>query len=344
MNKIKVIIVDDSILMQALLAKILNSDPNIIVVGMAENPLIAREMIKLLKPDVLLLDVEMPEMDGLTFLEKLMRLHPMPVVMCSAFTPHCLDVTLEAFRLGVVDVIGKPILDNQHQEVIEKVKAAAIAKVKQSRAIDMAKIHRLKVSGDQNFLPGYVVAIGASTGGTEALKTVFNALPSNFPPIVVTQHLPEGFSALFAERANRNSELKIVEAKEGDVLKPGHAYIAPGGKHLEIETKDNRQFIRLVKSERISGHIPSVDAMMTSVAKVMGKHSAGILLTGMGSDGAQGLLALRQAGGITIAQDEETSVVWGMPKVAIDLGAVNYVLPIHKIPDQIIQCMNLISS
>lgn len=342
MKNIKVVIVDDSVLLQKVLGKILNSDPEIIVVGTAENPIIARQIIKVLNPDVLILDVEMPEMDGITFLEKLMRLRPMPVILCSSFTPHCRETTLEAFRLGVVDIISKPILNYTHEQIIEKVKNAAAINIKECKIKENTAIPKLSFKRSQNANHEYVFAIGASTGGTEALNLLFKALPNNLPPIVVTQHLPEGFVSIFAERANQQSALKIAEAKDGDLLKSGHVYIAPGGKYMEIETKNKQLVIRLSQTEREDdcGHKPSVDVMMQSLAQSAGKNAIGILLTGMGSDGAKGMLALKDAGAMTIAQDENTSVIWGMPKVAIDLGAVTHILPLQQIPGMMLQCIS----
>jgi two-component system chemotaxis response regulator CheB len=340
MKKIKVVIVDDSLVSQALLSDILHRDPDILVVGLAENPIIARTVIKALKPDVLILDVEMPEMDGITFLEKLMRLHPMPVIMCSAFTPKCSEITLEAFRLGIIDMISKPILKEHYQDVINKVKYAAITKVNHINFNKETKIVPLTNKASDQVLNKYIIAIGASTGGTEALKLIFQSLPTNMPPIVVTQHLPKGFSELFVTQINKISKLVACEAKDGQQLQPGHIYLAESGNHLQIESKNKSMFIKYQDTKEVSHHNPSIDIMMESVAKIAGTHGVGILLSGMGADGATGMLALKNAGGITIAQDEETSVIWGMPKVAIDLEAVKYILPIQKIPEKILTCID----
>lgn len=340
MKKIKVVIVDDSIVSQSLLSDILHRDPDIIVVGLAENPIVARTIIKALKPDVLILDVEMPEMDGITFLEKLMRLHPMPVIMCSAFTPKCSEVTLEAYRLGIIDIISKPILKEHYQDIINKVKYAAITKVNHIDLNKETKIKPLNTTASDQVLNQYVIAIGASTGGTEALKVIFQSLPINMPPIVVTQHLPRGFSELFVTQINKISKLIACEAKDGQQLKTGHIYLAETGNHLQIESKNKNMFIKYQETVDVSHHNPSIDVMMESVAKVAGANSVGVLLSGMGADGANGMLALKNAGGTTIAQDEETSVIWGMPKVAIDLEAVKYILPIHKIPEKIVTCID----
>lgn len=342
MKKIRVVIVDDSLILQSLLSDILHRDPDILVVGLAENPLVARNIIKALKPDVLILDVEMPEMDGITFLEKLMRLHPMPVIMCSAFTQIDSTITSEAFRLGVIDIIGKPILKEHYQDIINKVKYAAIAKI--NRHLNNMENNVLPLSNTfDGEINKYVIAIGASTGGTEALKSIFQTLPSKVPPIVVTQHLPKGFSALFVTQINKISKLIACEARDGQQLQPGHIYLAESGNHLQLEAKNKSVFIKYknIDTDIENQHNPSIDIMMKSVASVAGNRSIGILLSGMGSDGANGMLALKDAGGLTIAQDEATSVVWGMPKVAIDLEAVKCILPLQKIPEKIV---NYISS
>lgn len=342
MKKIKVIIIDDSILVQKTLTGMLNVDSEIIVVGVAENPLIAREIIKTLKPDVLILDIEMPEMDGLTFLEKVMRLHPLPVLICSSFTPHCKEVTIEAFELGALDILPKPILPQHHNEIIEKVKNAAKAKIQPISAKPKVETPIAEPKLKKKNLDQFVFAIGASTGGTEALKEIFQVLPKNLPPIVVTQHLPEGFATLFAQRINQVSELDIHVAKDGEALKSGHAYIAPSGKHLEIVQKQNHMIIKLDEREPNCGHKPCVDVMMKSVASTVKNNGIAVLLTGMGADGANGMLEIQRSGGITIAQDESSSVVWGMPRAAVELGAANYVLPLQKIPEMMLRCLKRI--
>lgn len=339
MKKIKVIIIDDSILVQKTLTGILNSDPEILVVGVAENPLIARQIIKILDPDILILDIEMPEMDGLTFLEKVMHLHPLPVLICSSFTPHCKEVTIEAFELGAVDILPKPVLPQLQAEIIEKVKNASKAKVQQTANMPKVESPKLATKIKKKEMDQFVFAIGASTGGTEALKEIFQVLPKEMPPIIVTQHLPEGFATLFAQRINQVSALDISVAKEGEVLKPGHAYIAPSGKHLEIVQKQNQMLIKLDEREPNCGHTPCVDVMMKSVASTVKNNSIAVLLTGMGADGANGMLEVQRQGGITIAQDESSSVVWGMPRAAVELGAANYVLPLQKIPDMMLRCL-----
>lgn len=342
MKPIKVVIVDDSLLIQRVLSNLLNSDPDIIVVGLAQNPIIGRQIIKTLNPDVLILDIEMPEMDGLTFLEKLMKLRPMPVLMCSAYTPHSREVTLEAFRLGVIDIISKPITQHNFSEILEKVKGAAIAKVSREPVIEAPIIDRFQYKPNENMLNKYVFAVGASTGGTEALNVLFQSLPKNIPPVVVTQHLPEGFGELFIKRINQSSALEIKAAKNGERLLPGNVYVALGDQHLQVESNNDELYIKLTKPKTVDSHHPSIDVMLESVARTMGDHSIGVLLTGMGSDGAHGMLAVKQAGGITIAQDEETSVVWGMPRVAVELNAANFILPLNKIPEKLLKCINSI--
>lgn len=344
MKIIRAVIVDDSALVQKMLSKILNDSPNIIVVGVAENPNIARKLIKSLNPDVILLDIEMPEMDGLTFLEKLMRLNPIPVVMCSSFTPHSREMTLEALELGAIDIIAKPIRNDMHEEIRNKVINAAQAKVQSLEKIsESTKLSMPMVSQIKKPTEPMIYAIGASTGGTEALTYLFQILPNNLSPIVVSQHLPEGFAHLFAARTNKMSALTIKVAEEGEMLKNGHVYIAPGGKHLEIEKKHKDLYVKLNDNKALGGHMPSADVMMHSLASIMGKRTVGILLTGMGADGAQGMLEIQRAGGITAVQDEATSVVWGMPRAAIDLGAAKFILPLQKIPEMMINSINKLS-
>jgi len=337
MKKIKVLIVDDSILIQSILSKILNADNDIIVVGMAENPIIARELIKILKPDVIILDIEMPIMDGLTFLSKLMRLNPMPVIMCSAFTPHCKEVTLEAFNLGVVDIINKPISESP-EVIAKKVKNAATAKINAVRTISDMNTP-LMVNDNYENLNNSIIAIGSSTGGTEALSAIFQVLPHNIPPVVVTQHLPDGFTKLFVERINKTSKLNIKVAEHGESLRSSHVYVAPAKHHILIERKENKFIVNL--DQTIDGiHRPSVDVMFISIAKECAKNATGVLLTGMGADGAKGLLELKNRGAQTIVQDEATSVVWGMPGTAYELGAASEVLPLQSIPQALIDRLN----
>ena len=355
MAKIRVLIVDDSALIRKLLTEILSSDKDIEVVGAAPDPYIAREKIKVLTPDVLTLDVEMPRMDGITFLKNLMRLRPMPVVMVSTLTEQGAEVTLQALELGAIDFVSKPKVDVSHSikdyacEVIEKVKmAAAVSPGKLERRFASAQIKTVAVqAADQSsrlsrnnvgFLKTTesVVAIGSSTGGTEAVKEVLMALPASCPGIVVAQHIPVSFSGSFAKRLNACCALRVAEARDGDQILPGHAFIAPGDKHLVVERTGARYICRLRDSPEVNRHKPSVEVLFKSVAKSVGPNAMGIMLTGMGADGAKGMLEMKESGAFNVAQDEKTSVVWGMPGSAVKLGAVDKVIPLEKIADEIV--------
>ncbi|MBA4803346.1 MAG: chemotaxis response regulator protein-glutamate methylesterase [Brevundimonas sp.] len=322
----KVLIVDDSATMRAMIGAALRTEPRLQVVGEAADPLQAREAIRALSPDVLTLDVEMPRMNGLEFLERLMRLRPMPVVMVSTLTERGADATLAALELGAVDCIAKPtgLTPDRFRGLAATVLAAAQARPRTRRPLPQV------AAGYQP--RGSLVAIGASTGGVEALLTVIGGFPANCPPTVVTQHMPASFTASFAARLDRVCAPRVSEARDGDPLEIGRVYIAPGGEaHLEIERRGGRLVCRLVEGDLTSGHRPSVDRLFGSVAEVAGPAAAGALLTGMGRDGAEGLLRMRRAGAQTIAQDETTSVVFGMPRVAWELGAVQQQLPLEAI-------------
>jgi len=342
-GKIRVLTVDDSALMRQVLAILLSKDPDIEVVGSAPDPYIAREKITSLKPDVLTLDVEMPKMDGLTFLEKLMRGHPMPVVMVSSLTEDGCQTTLRALELGAVDFITKPKIDLQDgmeaiaQDLIDKVKAAAMAKVRgrteatslESRLLPGSSFSMLKTTDT-------IIAIGASTGGTEALKAVLEVLPSHTPPIIVTQHMPERFTKTFSDRLNKLCRISVKEAEDGDSVLPGHALIAPGSYHMTLVRSGARYSVSLNQDAPVNRHRPSVDVMFDSVARYAGANAIGVILTGMGGDGARGMLAMKQAGSFNIAQDEASCVVFGMPKEAIKLGGADKVLPLNDIPAAIL--------
>ena len=350
-NKIKVLIIDDSALVRKLLTEILTEDPSIDVIGTAQDPFIAREKIKQLKPDVLTLDVEMPKMDGITFLKNLMRLRPMPVVMVSSLTQSGADVTLQALEIGAVDFVSKPVADIAHllesyaDELIEKIKAAAGARVRsyQGNAATTLQVDEkhtadviLNKSASQHFTTTEaIIAIGASTGGTEAIKEVLIRLPANTPGIVITQHIPGSFSTAFANRMNGVSDLNVCEAKDGQQILPGHAYIAPGDQHLLVITNGARYHCKLSDGPPVNRHKPSVDVLFRSVAQSAGSNSVGILLTGMGDDGARGLKELQETGATTLAQDEKTSVVWGMPGAAVKLEAADYILPLQQVASKI---------
>lgn len=351
--KVKVLIVDDSALIRQLLTRILESSSEIEVVGAARDPLDARDKIKQLNPDVLTLDVEMPKMDGITFLKNLMRLRPMPVVMISTLTEAGADVTLEALEIGAVDFISKPKVDVQDalsdyaELIIEKVLMAAKARVREYRQVSKSLQVDKKLSADvvlkkQEAIrfrtTDKIVAIGASTGGTEAIREVLVALPANAPGIVISQHIPVAFSAAFTERVNRQSQINVLEPRDGDKILPGHAYIAPGDRHLIVERSGANYYIcRLNDGPPVNRHKPSVDVMFRSVAQNVGPNAMGVMLTGMGADGAQGMLEMKQQGAYNVSQDEQSCVVWGMPGAAVKLGAVDKELNLSNIAQEIMQ-------
>lgn len=342
MSTVKVLVVDDSPTMRSLISAVLRCDPEITVIGQAGDPLEAREAIKRLNPDVITLDVEMPNMNGLSFLEKIMRLRPMPVIMVSTLTQVGADVSLAALELGAVDCIGKPTVgiraDEAFAELPARVKAAARARVRPTS--DRVAGHAAR----EGFRPdGRIVAIGSSTGGVEALLTVLSAYPANCPPTVITQHMPGTFTRSFAERLNRSCAAHVSEARDGAPLEPGQVYLAPGGeRHLQIVGAGLPR-CRLVADAPVNGHRPSVDVLFESVARVVGKAALGVILTGMGRDGAQGLLSMRRQGASTVGQNEATSVVYGMPKVAYEIGAVNRQLALERIGAEIINQCSLVN-
>jgi two-component system chemotaxis response regulator CheB len=352
-KKIRVLVVDDSAVMRQLLTEILNSDPEIEVVGTAPDPFVAREKIKLLNPDVLTLDVEMPRMDGLAFLRNLMRLRPMPVVMCSSLTQKGAAVALDALSLGAIDFVAKPVVDVLHgikeaaQEIIAKVKMAARAQVRplldHAQARSAGDRHDAgaappKLSAALNFAAtNRIIAIGASTGGTEAIKQVLSLLPADVPGVVIVQHIPKAFSGPFAMRMNTASVLNVCEASDQQPILAGHVYIAPGNQHLLVVRDGARYRCRLSDGDPVNRHRPSVDVLFRSVAQSVGRNSIGVMLTGMGRDGAEGMKEMRDAGASTIAQDEDTSVVWGMPGAAWQVGAVQTLHPLPKIAERIVE-------
>lgn len=356
-KKVKVLIVDDSAVVRKLLTTILSKDPKVEVVGTAVDAHAAREKIKRLHPDVLTLDVEMPKMDGITFLRNLMRLHPMPVIMVSTLTDKGATVTLDALDYGAVDFVCKPKIDISNtledyaEELIRKVKAAANVRVRRyeekkkspSKNFNPAQDERHSVS---KIIPDArqrkhfsttdkIIAIGASTGGTEAIREILEVLPLSTPGIVVTQHIPETFSKAFADRVNSKCAITVTEARDGDMILPGHAYISPGNKHLLVVRDGARWRCKLNDDVPVNRHKPSVDVLFRSVANSAGQNALGIILTGMGKDGAQGLKDMRDSGAKTIAQDEASSVVWGMPGSAVELGAAGKVIALDGIASQL---------
>ena len=330
---IRVMVVDDSPTMRGLITAALRRDPEIEVVGSAADPLEARALIKELNPDVITLDIEMPNMNGLEFLEKIMRLRPMPVVMVSTLTQAGADITLQALEMGAIDAVGKPgagvTAAEAFAELTLKVKTAA-----RSRVRARATVESPRPRDDYRPAPDHILAIGASTGGVEALLTILSAFPANCHATVITQHMPATFTASFAARLDKMSAATVSEAVDGAPLIPGHVYLAPGGvAHLEVSGAAPR--CRLTQGDTVSGHRPSVDMLFRSVARLK-RPMTGVILTGMGRDGAQGLLEMRTAGAHTLGQDESSCVVYGMPRVAHEIGAVERQLPLHRLPSAIL--------
>lgn len=351
---IRVLIIDDSALVRMLLTDILDSDPEIEVVGTAADPYIARSKIKKLNPDVLTLDVEMPRMDGITFLDNLMRLRPMPVVMVSSQTENGAETTLRALELGAVDYILKPRLNIADglklyaEEITTKVRMAAQARVRtyddRSRStkdlVQTCAPYTVSARGKAKQQPhtsGNIIGIGASTGGTEAIAEILEFLPPDMPGIVITQHIPEIFSKSFAQHLDRRSQLSVSVAQDGQQIDRGHAYVAPGNMHLTVQRDGVRYICKLHDGEPVNRHKPSVDVMFHSLAENVGANAVGIILTGMGRDGADGLGAMRQSGALTLAQDEKTSVVWGMPGASVKCGFACEVHPLHMITKRLIE-------
>jgi len=341
---IKVLIVDDSALVRSVLKEIIDSADGMGVVGVAADPLIARDKIKQLSPDVITLDVEMPKMDGVTFLSNLMRLRPMPVLMISSLTEHGADVTLNALELGAVDFITKPKLDVRHglteytEEIISKIRIAAKANVVSHCAVKaVVRPPVASVSAHKHYkTTEKIIAIGSSTGGTEAVKNVLLSLPTTVPGIVVSQHIPLAFSQSFAKRLNDLTVLNVCQAENGQPILPGHVYIAPGDKHLLVQRNGARYVCALDDGPAVNRHKPSVEVMFRSIAQHVGKNAIGVMLTGMGADGAIGMKAMKEAGAYNIAQDENSSVVWGMPGEAVKVGAVDSILALSKIAGKLL--------
>ncbi|PTM97675.1 protein-glutamate O-methylesterase CheB [Mycoplana dimorpha] len=337
----RVLVVDDSPTMRGLITAVLNADPDVNVVGQAGDAMEARNAIKQLDPDVVTLDIEMPNMNGLEFLDKIMRLRPMPVIMVSTLTHRGADASLAALEIGAFDCVGKPQPGDSRPfaDLAEKVKAAARSQRRHLRPEPPAPLApAANVNAPGAYRPGRkVVAIGASTGGVEALITVLQKFPVNCPPTVITQHMPPSFTKSFAERLNRLCAPRVEEAVDGARLEIGRIYLAPGGdRHLQIANA-SAPCCRLVERDPVNGHRPSVDVLFDSVAELAGRNAVGVILTGMGRDGAAGLLKMRHAGAHTIGQNEKTCVVYGMPRVAYELGAVEHQLPLASIGEEILK-------
>lgn len=344
---IKVLVVDDSLLMRTLLTEIINGAPDMEVVGAAPDAIAAREMIKSLNPDVMTLDVEMPKMDGLEFLSRVMRLRPMPVVMISSHTGGGSEITLQALELGAVDFIAKPRAETgalflgYADEIRDKIRGARHAQVRVSRRDGLGLAPSTCEGGlrsglSPSFLASHMIAIGASTGGTEAIKEVLGALPEDVPGIVMVQHMPENFTPSFAKRLDGVSCLRVVEAQGGEKITPGHAYLAPGHSHMVVRKSGAGWVTELLKTESVNRHRPSVDVLFNSVAENVGANAVGVILTGMGKDGAQGLLHMRQKGSWNLGQDQASCVVYGMPREAATVGALSDVAPLSDVGTRIV--------
>jgi len=344
MKKIRVVVIDDSALIRKLLTEIINSQPDMQAVGAAPDPLVAREMIRELNPDVLTLDVEMPKMDGLDFLERLMRLRPMPVVMVSTLTDKGSEATLRALELGAVDYVSKPKIDIAHgiqeyaEEIADKIRAAAASRPRQRAPAASERAARaLPPLGNRIVSTEKLIIVGASTGGTEAIKEFLVDMPSDCPGILITQHMPEAFTKSFAARLDSLCRISVKEAVDAERVLPGHAYIAPGNWHLLLKRSGANYMTQLSDGPPVNRHRPSVDVLFRSAAEHAGRNVVGVILTGMGKDGAQGMLAMKEAGAYNFAQDEASCVVFGMPKEAIAVGGTDEVLPIGDMARAVMQ-------
>ena len=335
---IRVLVVDDSALIRALLSEIINEESGLELVGAAPNAYVARDMVNEHAPDVITLDVEMPKVDGLTFLAGLMKAKPTPVLMISTLTEKGADVTLQALELGAIDYFSKPKIgikegiEEYQAQIVAKVKSTAAAKIRKTPPVRPGMPKNISIQSTEK-----LIAIGASTGGTEAIKTFLMQLPANSPAVVITQHMPSGFTTKFAGRLNGLCSLAVKEAKDGERVLPGHAYLAPGDFHLHVERSGADYIARLSDGERVSGHKPSVDVMFDSLASCAGLNTVAVLMTGMGKDGALGMQKLFNHGAYTLAQDEETCVVYGMPKEAVRLGVVQDVCALETLAPKVLE-------
>jgi two-component system chemotaxis response regulator CheB len=335
MKRIRVVVVDDSALMRKFLRETLSSDPAIEVVGAAHDPFIARDMIKRLNPDVLTLDIMMPGLDGLEFLHRIMKLRPLPVIMFSALTRQGSEPALNALAMGAVDFVAKP-----QDEAIEAWREVGKMLIAQVKTAASAHVQPPTAPTEQSLEPhgsfsswprSRIVAIGSSTGGVQALRSILADLPEDIPPVLIVQHMPPAFTASFARRLDASSAPRVCEAYDGCEVSAGRVYVAPGDKHLLLDRRNNRFYCRLEGGAEVNGHMPSIDLLFQSVADVAMKSAMGILLTGMGRDGALGLKCIHDNGGITAAQDEATSLIYGMPKVAVDIGAAQHQLSLDRV-------------
>lgn len=350
-SKIKVLVVDDSAVVRQALSEIINKEDDLDVIGTAADPLIAAGKIARERPDVITLDVEMPRMDGLTFLQKIMSQHPIPVVICSSLTEKGADTTLRAMQYGAVEVINKPksgarqFFEESRIVICDAIRAAAVARIR--RLTDSSRTIEPKLTADA-ILPRptagatlqttqKIIVLGASTGGTEAIRSFLQSLPYDAPGIAIVQHMPEHFTAAFANRLNETCRVSVKEAEDGDTVIQGHVLIAPGNRHMLLKRSGARYYVSLKDGPLVSRHRPSVDVLFRSTARYAGNNAIGVIMTGMGDDGSKGMLEMKQAGSINVAQDELSSIVFGMPKEAIKLGAVDHVLPLDAIADKVLR-------
>jgi two-component system chemotaxis response regulator CheB len=341
-SKIKVLVVDDSAIVRKIFNEELSKDPDIEVIGTAPDPYIARDKIVQLKPDVLTLDIEMPRMDGLTFLKKLMKYHPLPVIIVSSLTPKGSALALEAIEEGAVEVLAKPggaySVGDMCVQLKQKIRAASRAVIKKRTATETPLPRPLTQALKETTQK--VIAIGASTGGTEALREILTRMPVNSPGMVIVQHMPANFTRAFAQRLNSICQIEVKEAEDGDSVINGRALIAPGNYHLLIRRSGARYYVNVKDGPLVHHQRPSVDVLFHSVAQYAGNNAVGVILTGMGADGAKGLLAMKEAGARTLAQDEESCVVYGMPKEAVRLGAAEKIIPLERMAQEIILAVN----
>jgi two-component system chemotaxis response regulator CheB len=342
---IKVLVVDDSALIRQILSEIIKSEPDMTLVGAAPDAFVAKKLVLEKSPDVITLDIEMPKVDGLRFLEVLMNARPTPVVMISTLTEKGAEATLRSLELGAIDFVAKPKVGvaqgmaEYHELIVDKIRTAARSKVKKASPAKVSSVNKVSYSGTEK-----LIAIGASTGGTEAIKEVLRTFPANAPATVITQHMPAGFTSTYAKRLDSVCQMQVKEAKGGERLLPGQAYLAPGDKHMEIERSGADYRIRLTDGPRVSGHKPSVDVLFNSLCKSAGNNAIGVLLTGMGSDGAIGLHELFNAGCETFCQDEASCIVFGMPKVAIEKGAASHILSLDDMGKAVMQTVEKLSA
>jgi two-component system chemotaxis response regulator CheB len=356
-KKIRVLLVDDSAVVRQVISGLLNSAPDIEISAAVSDPIFAMKRMEKDWPDVIVLDIEMPRMDGLTFLQKIMKERPTPVVICSTLTDKGADTTLQALSLGAISIITKPkiglksFLEDAGTDIIDAVRTAACAqmanvklKAQQTARTSLPSQTTQKPQADtlssNTFRTQKIVAIGTSTGGTQALEQILSALPAVSPGLLIVQHMPEKFTAMFAQRLNNLCKIEVREAQNGDRLLPGLALIAPGGKHMQLKLSGTHYQVAIIDGPPVNRHKPSVDVLFKSVAKFAGKNSAGFILTGMGDDGARGLKIMQGTGAYTVAQDEASCVVFGMPKEAIALGAAQRVLPLNLIANEIMSCVS----